>query len=411
MNLISKGLFKVVKTDNDSDVVEPEVETEIKLVDWGWDRAKAHHGGDVGLMVCIKTLYESNKEKIKKNDIGQEKAKKPYRVKLQEYISKNEALQAKVNKIKNETIPNIKSRIDNLLEEIRHIRQNPEEFTGDKAGKASFIIGLIILIFLTIYLFVFYSSASYSAFFKEFTPDKLKIASSIFDPQAFTNALKDGATELLLIATIPFVFLGLGFLIHKFQQSSGFKKIARISSIILVTFIFDFILAFEITSKIYGFKKANSFEDLPDYKLVDAFSDVNFYLIIFAGFIVYLIWGFVFDFVMEAYENQDKINILIKSKKEEIGQAKQEITAHEDNENIIIDEIGQNKTEAEKLRTILDHSDIINPKELENSIAQFMDGWLEWLAANKKADNLRQNAHQIVEEFISINVKSLEIPK
>jgi hypothetical protein len=71
--------------------------------------------------------------------------------------------------------------------------------------------------------------------------------------------------------------------------------------------------------------------------------------------------------------------------------------------------IGNNETEAEKLKTILDHTDVIKPKELEHSILRFLDGWLEYLSFTNRLENERENAHKVVSEFINVNIKSLGI--
>jgi hypothetical protein len=179
--------------------------------------------------------------------------------------------------------------------------------------------------------------------------------------------------------------------------------------LVFVTFIFDAILAYEITEKIYNIKAENSFDDEPAYTVAMAFQSVNFWLIIFAGFIVYLIWGLVFDFVMEAYARLDKIGILIRAKQEEIKHKEADITKLEDEINKLNYMIGDNDTEAEKLKTILTHTDVIKPKELEHSILRFLDGWLEFLSYSNKAENERVNAHHVVSEFITVNIKSLGI--
>jgi len=410
-------LFKGIFSNNGNNV-EPETKNDLPsfqqfvLVDRyeeGRKKAHTHNGSETGLITCIRCIYENHKEILRRDEIEQEKAKQPYRVKLQEYLKKNEQYQAKVEKIKGEDIPKIKSKIEVLQEDIREIRRNPEEYLGDKVSKAGFTIGAIILTFLTVYLFIFYSSASYSAFFKEFSLNAIGVANSIFDAQALSKALKDGVTELVLILTIPFVFLGLGYLIHKFQEEKNWKRFPKIGMLVFVTFIFDAILAYEITEKIYNIKAENSFDDEPAYTVAMAFQSVNFWLIIFAGFIVYLIWGLVFDFVMEAYARLDKIGILIRAKQEEIKHKEADITKLEDEINKLNYMIGDNDTEAEKLKTILTHTDVIKPKELEHSILRFLDGWLEFLSYSNKAENERVNAHHVVSEFITVNIKSLGI--
>jgi len=410
MKILPKGLFSLKsKTEETTAVQKAETNTKIKLYDWGWERAKAHGGKETGLCVCVRNIYENHKEELRKDTEEQEKAKVPYRNKLHDLYAEKEILVSNIENIKKDRIPFLKNKIDECLTEIRNIRKNPDQYLGDKVGKAGFYIGAVILTFLTIYLLIFYSSASYSAFFKEFTLNELGVANSIFDPQALSKALKGGLTELILILTIPFVFIGLGYLIHKFQEGKNWKKYLKIAMLILVTFIFDCILAYEITDKIYNIKASNSFLSMPEYNPSLAFHSVNFWLIIFAGFVVYLIWGFVFDFFMEAYGKLDKITVLIKSKNEEINEFQRDISKLETESIELSGKLTNNEKEINKIKSILDHSEIIKPKELELSLFQFLDGWLEWLNSDRRSPEEHDNAKQIVEVFVADNIKSLHI--
>ena len=410
MKFLSKGLFDLKKNNEEIKEVQkigPLI--KIKLKDWGRERAKALNGSITGLYVCIRIIYENHKENLRKNTEEQDRAKIPYRNKLNDLLADKDIISSKIESIRKERIPFLKNKIEASQNEIRNIRKNPEQYLGDKVGKAGFYIGAIILTFLTIYLFVFYSSASYSAFFKEFTLNELGVANSIFDPQALSKGLKDGFMELVLILTIPFVFLGLGYLIHKFQEDKGWKKVPKITMLIFVTFIFDCILAYEITEKIYNIKASNSFQKMPEYTLNFAFHSVNFWLIIFAGFVVYVIWGFVFDFFMEAYGILDKISVLIKSKNEEIYEAQKEITKKETEIIELSEKLSNNEKEINKMKTILDHSDIIKPKELELSLFQFLEGWIEWLNSDNRSHEELEKARQIIEAFIVENIRSLQL--
>lgn len=410
MMKLVKGLF------NSSNTKDKKTETpsfqEFVLVDWydeGKSKAQSHSGSETALKNCIGKIYHNHKEILRKDEIEQENAKKPYKIKLQEYIKKNEFYNSRLEKIKKEDVPKIKEKIEKLRGEIIDIKKNPQQYIGDKVGKAGFVVGGIILLFLTLYLFIFYSSASYSAFFKQFTLNELGVANSIFDAKALSKALKDGMTELVLILTIPFVFLGLGYLIHKFQEGKGWQKFPKIIMLIFVTFIFDCILAYEITEKIYNIKAENSFQNIPLYNVSMAFQSVNFWLIIFAGFVVYLIWGFVFDFVMEAYGRLDQISVLIKAKQEGIKEEEKQIDKFDEEINKLNYVVGNNNTEIEKLKTIIAHSDIIKPKELEHSLLRFLDGWLEYLNFNNKPEAEKKNADKVVSAFITVNIKSLQI--
>jgi len=403
---IKKGLFTTKEPDKTTAAPTKEKD-KITYRDYGFTQASALRGNLPGLKVCLQKLYYNFRQDVQQDFDKQEELKKPYRIKIEEYKGNNVSLRQKIDKAIAEDIPKAKKKIETLKEELSYIRKNPHEIIGDDAaGKAGFYIGLTILAFLTIYLFVFYSSATYSAFFKEFTLNEIGLASSIFDPKAFTIAWRDGFTELLLLLTIPFVFLGLGYLIHKFQEQKDMKKYGKIALLILVTFVFDAILAYEITEKIYNIKKENSFENVPDYSFKLAFQSISFWLIIFAGFIVYLIWGFVFDFVMEAYAKLDKVNVALKEKQKEIKDAEQALKDTE----VLVDKmnhtIAENEKEINKLYKVLEGT--IVPRDFEQDIYQFMGGWLAWMEqANKPHDEITASS-AAVEEFLKVSFVNVE---
>lgn len=354
------------------------------------------------MKVSLQKVYYDFKEKVKINVEQQEELKRPAKVKLEEHKGNIDRWENKIKKVKDETIPSLKQRMESLKEEKAHIRRNPQEIIGDSTGKPSFYIGSIILFFLTVYLFVFYSSASYSAFFKEFAITETGLASSIFDAQALPKAIKDGIMELMLILTIPFVFLGLGYLIHKLQEEKGYKKFVKIATLILVTFIFDGILAYEITEKIYNIRKEGSFDNLPDFSIPLAITSINFWLIIFAGFIVYLIWGFVFDFVLDAFGKLDKVKLALKEKDRQIAEVdKQILDLHTDIDKMN-HSIDDTKTQIKKLNETV-HSVII-PREFEQDAFSFMTGWLTWMKGNGKTHAELDNAEAIVQEFVSVAI-------
>src|SRR5690606_33215386 len=136
-----------------------------------------------------------------------------------------------------------------------------------------------------------------------------------FDGNALAKSIEGGWLEGVFIATIPFAFMGLGYLIHMFQKHKSWTSYIKIAVLFAVTFIFDAILAYQIEKKIYEIQKT---PDSPPFDLKIAFSSVEFWGIIFAGFIVYIIWGLVFDFIMKEYDNFDKIKSFIRTKIEDI---------------------------------------------------------------------------------------------
>jgi hypothetical protein len=399
---LTKDLFAIKETPPPPTEVKEEKKERISYQEYGQHQASMLGGSIPGLRVCLQKIYYDFKDRIKDDNEKQEELKKPARIKLEEHKGNIERWENKIQRVREEDIPRLKNKIELFKGEIAHIRKNPQEIIGDQTGKPSFYIGTIILIFLTIYLFVFYSSASYSAFFKQFTQNEIGVANSIFDAQAISKAVTEGVMELILILTIPFVFLGLGYLIHKLQEEKGYKKLLKIATLILVTFIFDGILAYEITEKIYNIRKDNSFTPMSDYSIPIALSSINFWLIIFAGFIVYLIWGFVFDFVLEAYTKIDKVKVAIKEKEQLITDTEKQINELVEDTDKMNHQIDQAKTEIKKLNETI--NSVIIPREFELEVYSFMAGWLAWMKGNGKPHSDLESAESAVQEFVSISI-------
>jgi hypothetical protein len=231
-------------------------------------------------------------------------------------------------------------------------------------------------------LLVFYTSASYSAFFKEFNEAEIAVSNSIFDAQALNKAYDHGVTELIFILLTPFIFLGLGYLIHKFQKGVGVGKYFKVAALIVFTFLFDALLAYEITEKIAFIKSIQAFSSDFVYGFSEAVANPVFWLIIFAGFIVYIIWGFVFDFVMEEHENRDVYRLAIEAKHSKIKDERQKLENYNAELETIRQEIDANNSEKAQLEMRLARNVFVT-KEFELKIDYFMEGWLSWTNANR----------------------------
>lgn len=129
-----------------------------------------------------------------------------------------------------------KARKQDILADINASKQNKEDKEkeiqelemekidirngdGETGNTTPFVIGAFITLLLTLYLFVFYSSSGYSAFYG------IKQGSLGFiNPNVFTDATNKGGGVIALIILFPVIFLGLGFLIHDSLDKN--KKLA-----------------------------------------------------------------------------------------------------------------------------------------------------------------------------------------
>lgn len=309
------SLKKIEEPQSNSSEENDEDREQIRITYYqsGFAASVRATGRPIVLRACLQNLFSSFEDQCRKQILEQERLKQPYKEeqeKSRTELKKSETAIA-IYEQKEQEFNNL---IDNLQREIVDVKVNPNKYIDDGKGqKAQFYVGLILILPITLYLLVFYISASYSAFFKEFSDNSLTAA--IFDADALTNSFKASWLEGVLVITIPFVFMGLGYIIHMVQKGKGIKNTFRMIALFTTTFLFDGLLAYIIEKKIYDFNKT---PDSPVYNLRIALEQAEFWMIIFAGFVVYIIWGLVFDFVMKEHENMDKIRVFIRGKKEEL---------------------------------------------------------------------------------------------
>lgn len=355
------------------------------------------------LKTCLTEVFESFKEESRLNSQEQSRLKTPY---IEEQQRQNSELAKRklAKEMKESSIDDLKDKISKIDHDIAEAPSNPVKFgiDADKKPKAQFYIGLLILLPITLYLIVFYISAFYSAFFKNFLPETTAFA-AIFDGQALSKAYNDengGWLEVVFITTIPFAFMGLGYLIHMFQKGKSLVT-PKIISLFVVTFIFDVILAYQIEKKIFDFDK------LPGqvYNIRLALESVGFWGIIFAGFVVYIIWGLVFDFVMNEYENMDKVKMFINSLKKQKANLNSEKEATKTIKEAIQEEISSIEGKINELQAKIDGF-IFEQKRYLNYHSQYLNGWL--LTIGKEIALPKVQKDILIEQCTRVSEEHLE---
>ncbi|MFY7815465.1 MAG: beta-carotene 15,15'-monooxygenase [Chryseobacterium taeanense] len=355
----------------------------------GYRDSSRTSGNHSTLSICLDAVYSKFQNEEKEMVEKQQKLKESYINEQKNRETEIKALTVSQEtkeeqlKTKNKEIEVHQQNIDNLKAEILDLPRNPEKYNvkATKGASAKFWIGLILLIPITLYLATFYISTSYSAFFKTFDP-KITIIQSVLDAKAWERAWNDGFIEVAFVTLIPFVFLGLGFLIHMFGENKTKVNYVKLGLLFLVTFVFDSILAYEIESKLYELNKTF---DSPPFDLKIAFTKIQFWGIIFAGFIVYIIWGLVFDFVMKEHREKDRIRSEqeIRQKKilsllEKITALKQEIEEITASIGSIKELIIKTRGRIEELQNIID-SVIIPTKDYKRYASEYVQGWITFI--------------------------------
>ena len=254
---------------------------------------------------------------------------------------------------------------------------------GESGDTIPFVIAAFITIFLTFYLFVFYSSSGYSAFYgvKEHSI-------GFINPNVFTDATNKGGGVIALIVLFPVIFLGLGFLIHdsieknkKNDLNGKPRQYATIAALLFITLVADAFIGYKISQGMH----VNEFNDgLTDelWKFSMIYSDINFYLVIILGFVVYVIWGFLLNYVLShtyLKTENEKIKLMIENLNSKITEKKKELADivskinNLTNFNVTLDhEI------SDKEKDIIGYENGVIPINiplLKASVGEFMGGW------------------------------------
>ena len=348
------------------------------------------------LSAFLQKIYNAEKQRQFQN----EEIQRQHKEELLDKISKtNDA----INNAERD-ITNADHRINALNEEVLQLRDKLLEAKNkhgevNKMAKAKLAIGLVILCILTVYLFIFYSSTFYSAFFKPFDGN-ISIGAAMFDAQALPRAFHDGFGELIFILCAPIIFMGLGYGLHFFMQQTSWTKYLKTASIVCITFVFDCILAYLIAEKIYNVEILTKFGEYPDFNISMAISDINVWAVIFCGFIVYIIWGIVFDMVMSAYEDLRSNTKEIISIEQSIQNKNEQILAEKQNHTNLKAEKNALEIKKQDLETKLNQSAHFNPHIIKTALNDFFSGWMTMMNGLSRPQSEQNDATRIYESTI-----------
>ncbi|MCH5245797.1 MAG: hypothetical protein J1E84_04985 [Muribaculaceae bacterium] len=290
-------------------------------------------------------------------------------------------------------------RLDETILETKDKLSRAKSKDGEinRMARAKFTIGSLIIVLLTIYLFIFYSSTFYSAFlYQPSTENDLSLGSAMLNARAYSEALQLGFGPFIFIVTAPIIFLGLGYSLHFFMIQKEAIKWFKIAALLYITFAFDCILAYKIGELIYN-EQWNS----GDYAISMAINDVNSWAVIFCGFIVYLIWGIVFDMIMSAYEE-------LRSNKHEINQLELKIEADKNNLSQLRQDIIDADGEIHKLQNNkrgiqerINNSILVDYTKIKTALSDFFAGWVTMMSALGHSEENQAEAKRIYDQTIT----------
>lgn len=362
-------------------------------VDWkkrGVEDAGASKGDPNAFSAGFNSAYAGIKKSQQLDQELQNKMQDDLQTEITNLEAGKENVKNKLD-LEEENLKSLNSEIKDKKEEI--IKIEKEGIKRNRTLVANFIIGGIILVSMTLFLLLFYSSTMYSAFFKDFSEDDTPFT-AMFDGAAVSKSFSEGIFEGLFILFFPMTFMGLGFVIHQFTvNKKGFERYFKSFVLYALTFAFDFLLAYKISKAIYDIDRIYT-PGMPPFSLKIALADMDFWIVIFCGFVTYVIWGLVFSFVMETYDKMTNNKFVLGNLKAELGKlqskqidVQQQITKLKNNLNDLDAKIKQKILE---LTTTVRYDFAAMKKYL----AEYYQGWISYISLCEGDSNVIEARYQ-----------------
>jgi hypothetical protein len=284
---------------------------------------------------------------------------------LERDLRKKEESNAKIE----EEIKEKEKEIDKYRKELLQIRESRAE-DKDKLKRESFSpvkfgINFFILAMLSVYLFFFYVSATYKALYVDFEG----IAESLAQGEG-TGSIMPGPAELAaalqynyLLFVVPFVFYAFGWAFHIILELENKFKLVFLSLLIGVTFVVDFLLAMIINNNT---ENAKALMGLPAIHWSES---PSFYIILFLGFLVYIIWSILLDSMLREWM------------KGEITTNLRKIISHLQHDiKILKQKLGDVASIELQIANYREDLSTVMYGNLKRYVDQFSSGWIMYLA-------------------------------
>lgn len=282
----------------------------VNLQDFGYEKS-GHVKGDP-------EIYTSYLNRILNGDLVDEKFSglnedekpekrdklKKLEAKLEETCRQNEEINAEIK----EKQDKVDVRREEMLDIRKKYEKDPEAMKRDTFSSFKFGINLFILVMLTAYLFFFYVSAAYKALYTDFEGIAGRLAAGMGTGSIMPKPaeLAEAIQYNYLLFLVPFVFYAFGWAFHIILDLKNKYKFVFLGGLIGVTFFVDFLLALLIHNNLEFAK------ELMGLATKSWAGDPAFYMILFLGFIVYILWSILLDSLFREWA---KRSVMINLKK------------------------------------------------------------------------------------------------
>jgi len=279
-------------------------------------------------------------------------------------------------------------RREDMLDIRKKYEKDPEAMKRDTFSPFKFGINLFILVMLTAYLFFFYVSASYKALYTDFEGIAGRLAAGMGTGSIMPKPaeLAEAMQYNYLLFLVPFVFYAFGWAFHIILDLKNKYKFVFLGGLIGVTFFVDFLLALLIHNNLEFAK------ELMGLSTKSWAADPAFYMILFLGFIVYILWSILLDSLFREWA---KRSIMINLKK---------IIKHlKDDIKILQAKLVPEEPIRFDIANIREDIGTVNLGNLKSYFDQFTTGWISYLSP--------QNLKEVKTKCVNIKTNTITCEK
>jgi hypothetical protein len=224
---------------------------------------------------------------------------------------------------------------------------------------------------LTVYLFFFYVSAAYKALYTDFEQIATSMAEGVGTRSIMPSPieLSEALRYNYLLLLVPFVFYGFGWAFHIILDMKSRFRIGYLVILLALTFTVDFLLALIIHNNTEQAKMLMGLET------VHWTRSTTFYIILFLGFLVYVIWSVLLDSMLREWSKRqivDNVKKIIKHLRQDVKNLQGRLLSEDEIKHEI-------ENHREDLSTVMYGN-------LKRYVDQFSTGWISYLAPESMKD-------------------------
>jgi len=367
----------------------------------GYEKAEQHRGNAHALDNLLNRVLRGYLVDERNDDSRRQQHEQRVSNQLLELEKQAETARTEIRKINGTQLPALRDAIEQLDEEIVQIRRDEAAGLRDPNHLDRFKLrlygGLVGL--LTLFVFMFYVSAFYSAFYRDLAgelqtagPDKQTgVLSAIFAKTAFSVIDFHWCGPLLLFA--------FGGLLHVLVDNKTLVGRLMLVSLLGVIAGTDGLIAYFVEAKNHEVKVLMGLAEAGSHAW---WASPVFWLVIAMGFVAALVWSALLHAWMQEVSKKDVGRIAaldIQHRQDKQWSLKGQIntltTSLADLEGQLVSiELDIKALQARR------QSVVFSPSELEKYVTDFYDGWLTYV--NNRMGNdapLREACDAIIKAF------------